>query len=187
MSVSTRVSFAITAPLLLMLSAVALQAQDPAQGQVQAAKCRPCQQAYERCSASCISRADKQAMGSCLVGCDKAAAFCSCDKPATLSAEEAVSMLGLSAAVLPSSSACNSPSSCGPAYGACTNWSGGYPCGSAYCGWAYGCGLCNEWGQCEAGGSAMQQNYESYRVCFDQFGSPCTEYAYGVSNEGCGC
>jgi len=185
MSVSTRVSFAVTALLLLVLSAAAIQAQDQAQLQVQAAKCRPCQVAQERCSVNCLGRADKKAIGPCLVGCDNAAAFCSCDEPATLSAENAAALYGLNL-VLPPSAACNSTTPCGSAYGACTGWSGGYPCGDLYCGPAFGCGLCDEW-QCESTGPAMQQNYESYRVCFDQLGTPCTEYRYGVSTEGCGC
>lgn len=164
MSLSTRVSVAITAPLLLVLSAIAApaevkdqsQAQAPAQVQVQVPVPIPI---------PILTKGQVQA--------------------ATLSAEDAVTLFSL-ATVLPPSGSCNGPSSCGPQYGACTNWSGGYPCGSEYCGWAYGCGLCNEWGQCEAGGPAISQNYESYRVCFDQFGTPCTEYAYGVSS-GCGC
>jgi hypothetical protein len=187
MSVSTRVSFAITAPLLLMLSAAAIQAQDQAQleAQVQAAKCRPCQVAQERCSVNCFGLADKKAIGPCMVGCGNAAAFCSCDDQATLSAENAAALFGLNA-VLPPSSACNSTGSCGSAYGACTNWSGGYPCGDLYCGAAFGCGLCDEW-QCESTGPAMRQEWESYRVCFDQHGTPCTEYVRSVSTEGCGC
>jgi hypothetical protein len=156
MSVSTRVSFALAAPLLLVLSAAAVQAQVQDQGQAQV---------QNQSQVQVQNRGKVQA--------------------ATLSAEDAVVLLGLNA-VLPPTSACNTPTSCGPAYGACTNWSGGYPCGDPYCGWAYGCGLCNEWGQCEAGGPATSQNYETYRICFDQHGTPCTEYAYGVS-AGCGC
>lgn len=184
MSVSTRVSFAITAPLLLVLSAAAIQAQD--QAQVQAPKCRPCQVAQERCSMNCFGLADKKAIGPCMVGCGNAAAFCSCDDQATLSAEKAAALFGLNAVALPPSSACNSTTRCGSAYGACTNWSGGYPCGDLYCGPAFGCGLCDEW-QCESTGPAIRQDYESYRVCFDQQGTPCTEYVRSPSIEGCGC
>src|SRR5688500_4276964 len=84
MSLSTRLSF-IPALLLLVLSAAAVQAQDAA--------CRTCAVAQERCSVNCLGREGK-AIGACLIGCDNAAAVCSCDEPATLNSEDFVAQFG---------------------------------------------------------------------------------------------
>ena len=176
MSVSTRLSF-LPVLLLLVLSAAAAQAQ--------AAKCRPCEIAHERCSVNCLGREGDNAIGSCLIRCDNAAALCSCDEPATLTAEDYVERFGLKV-ITQFSGACNSTTPCGSAYGACTNWSSFSYCGDPYCGYALGCGECDEW-RCEPGGPAEKQDLERYRVCFDQQGQPCTEYQRSSTTGACGC
>lgn len=184
MSVSTRLSF-ITALLLLVLSAAAVQAQ--------AATCRPCALAQERCSVNCLGREGK-AIGSCLIGCDNAAALCSCDEPATLNSEDFVARFGPQSGaqagpkvVTDFSVACHSTTPCGTAYGSCASWSTYSDCGDPFCGVAVGCGECNEWGQCETGGPGIKQRMERYRVCFDALGQSCTEYQRSTVTESCGC
>jgi hypothetical protein len=181
MSVSTRLSFAITALLLLVLSAATVQAQ--------AAPCRRCQIAQERCSVNCFGREGK-AIGSCLVGCDNAASLCSCDEPATLNSEDFVAKFGAQAglkSVTDFSVACHSTTTCGPTYGSCAGYSSYTDCGDPICGLAIGCGECDEWGHCEAAGQGMKQLRERYRVCFDAQGQPCTEYQRTSVTLGCGC
>ena len=186
MSVSTRLS-CITALLVLVLSSAAAQAQ--------AAKCRPCALAQERCSVNCLGREGK-AIGACLIGCDNAAALCSCDEPATLNSEDFVARFGPQPdaraqaglrVVTEFSGACNSTTPCDSSYGACANWSGYSNCGDPFCGWAVGCGLCDEYGQCEPGGQAMNQFVERYRVCFNELGQSCTEYDRQQFSTDCGC
>ena len=188
MSVSTRLSF-VAALLLLVLSAAAVQAQE-----AQAATCRSCAVAQERCSVNCLGRVGK-AIGVCLIGCDNAAAVCTCDEPATLNSEDFVARFGPQPGpqggglkvVTEFSGACHSTTPCGSAYGACANWSGFTSCDDAFCGATFGCGECDEWGQCEAYGPGMKQFNERYRVCFNQQGQSCTEYQRSVSSGGCGC
>ena len=184
MSMSTRLSV-ITALLLLVLSAAAVQAET--------AKCRPCAIAQERCSVNCLGREGK-AIGACLIGCDNAAAFCTCDEPATLDSEDFVARFGPQpgpqrdlGVVTEFSAACNPTTPCGSSYGSCANWSYFYDCGDPFCGFAVGCGECNEWGQCEVGGPAMNQYIERYRVCFNEQGQPCTEYHRQSTPGSCGC
>lgn len=181
---TTRLSF-VTALLLLVLSAAAVQAQ--------AAKCRPCEIAHESCSVNCLGREGK-AIGACLIACDNAAAVCTCDEPATLSAEEYVARFGPQAGahagpkvVTEFSTTCNSTTPCGSSYGACTNWSGFSACGDPFCGSAAGCGECDEWGRCEYYGPAIRQFLERYRVCFNSLGESCTEYQRSASTGPCGC
>ena len=178
MSVSSRLPFAISALLLLVLSAAAVPAQ--------AAKCRPCQIAQESCSVNCFGREDKDEMRSCLIGCDNAAALCSCDEPVTLSSEDYVARFG-SQDVTQLKSACHDTTTCGSEYASCASWSGYTNCGDPFCGPTLGCGECNEWGQCTAGGPGMKQFRERYRVCFNAVGDPCTEYQRTTSSGGCGC
>lgn len=184
MSSFTRLSF-IAALLLLVASASAAQAQEAA--------CRPCAIAQERCSVNCLGREGK-AIGACLIGCDNAAALCSCDEPATLNSEDFVARFGPRPGaqggfkvVTEFSAACHSTTPCGSAYGACANWSGFTPCGDEFCGAAMGCGECDQFGQCEAYGPAMKQFLERYRVCFNQLGQSCTEYQRSSSTGACGC
>jgi hypothetical protein len=177
---TTRLSF-ITALLLLVLSAAAVQAQ--------AAKCRPCEMAQERCSVNCLGREGK-ALGACLIGCDNAAALCSCDEPATLNSEDFVAKFGTRdglGAVTDFSAACHSTTPCGSTYGACANWSSFSYCDDPFCGVAAGCGECDEWGQCEYYGPAIRQFMERYRVCFNPQGQSCTEYQRSATTGGCGC
>lgn len=178
MSMSTRVSFVIAVLSILVLSAAAVEAQ--------AARCRPCDLAQERCSVNCFGREDKLERSACLIGCDNAAALCSCDEPVTLRSEDVVA-----ASLWPDpvgfAGACHSTTPCGSEYGSCASWSSYSNCGDPFCGVALGCGECNEWGQCEAGGPATKQNRERYRVCFNAQGQQCTEYQRTSINLGCGC
>jgi hypothetical protein len=178
MSLSTRLSFVTTALLFLVLSAVAAQAQT--------ARCRPCEIALERCSVNCFGRENE--IGACLIGCDNTAALCSCDEPATLSAEDYVERFGMKGASDFKAAACHPTTSCGPAYGACTNWSSYTACGDPTCSsFVVGCGACNELGQCEVTGPGMKQNLERYRVCLNGLGEPCTEYQRNANTVGCSC
>ena len=176
MSVSSRMSFVLTALLLLVLSAAAAEAKAP---------CRRCEIAQEQCSVNCLGR-EKGAIGSCLVRCDNAAALCSCDEPATLSAEDYVERSGLNL-VTEFSTTCHSTTPCGSGYGACTLWSSYTDCEDAFCGPALGCGECDEWGHCTAGGPGMKQKMERYRVCFNEFNQSCTEYQRATVTLQCGC
>jgi hypothetical protein len=179
MSPSTRLSFVFTALLLLVSSAAAVQAQ--------VASCHACDVALERCSVNCFGREDKNEMKSCLVGCDNAAAVCSCDEPATLSSEDYVARFGLAAAT-DLKAECHSTTPCGSAYGSCATWSTYSSCGDPFCGLSTSCRECDEWGQCTAAGPAMRQFRERYRVCFNALGESCTEYQRTTSGAGgCGC
>lgn len=177
MSVSTRLSFIVTV-LFLLLSVGAAQAQ--------AVKCRPCEVAHEKCSVNCLGREGDNEIRSCLIGCDNAAAFCSCDEPATLSAEDYVERFGLQG-VTAFAAACNPTTPCSSEYGACTNWSTFTDCGDPFCGPSTACRICDEWGQCTAAGPATKQNRERYRVCFNPQGVHCTEYQRSTATLGCGC
>lgn len=179
MNVSTRMSFVITTGLLLLvLSAGAAEAQ--------AGRCRPCEIAQERCSVNCLGR-EGNAVGACLNRCDNAAAQCTCDEPATLSSEDYVERFGGVKVVTAFSGACHSTTPCGSEYSSCASWSSYSNCGDPFCGVALGCGECDEWGHCEAGGPAMKQFRERFRVCFNQQGQPCTEYQRTAVTQGCGC
>lgn len=177
MCLSTRLPFVIAALLLLALSAAAV----PAQG----ARCRPCEVAQERCSVSCFGREND--LGACLLGCDNAAALCSCDEPATLSAEDYVERFGLDGATHFKAAACHSTAACGPAYGACTNWSTTYTeCGDPTCGPTFNCPDCDEWGHCSPG-PGMRQLKERYRICLSELNEPCTQYQRSSNHLYCGC
>ena len=184
MSLSTRLSF-LAILLLLVLSAAAVQAQT--------ASCRPCAIAHEQCSVNCLGREGK-AVGACLIRCDNAAALCSCDEPATLISEDFVAKFGPQPGPEPGlkvvtdfSVACHSTTPCDSSYGSCANWSSYSDCGDQFCGIVIGCGECNEWGQCEAGGPGLKQFRERYRVCFNELGQSCTEYQRSSTSLGCGC
>jgi len=180
MRMSIRLSFLVIALILPMLSANAVQAQE--------AKCRSCEIALQRCAINCFGREEAKAMRACLIGCDNTAAACSCDEPATLSAEEYVARFDLIQGVTDSKAlACHSTTPCGSYYGACTNWSSYTDCGDPFCGPTLGCGECNEWGQCEAAGPGLKQSRERYRVCLSALNEACTEYQRTSSSFGCGC
>lgn len=179
MKVSVRLSFVATAMFLLAFSAATAEAQ--------VAGCRACAIAQERCAVNCFGREDKRAMTSCLIGCDNAAALCSCDEPDILSSEEYVARFAPELITDLKAAACHSTTPCGSAYGSCAAWSSYSDCGDPFCGIAFGCGECNEWGQCEAGGPAEKQYRERFRVCFNAQGQSCTEYQRTSSTGSCGC
>lgn len=83
------------------------------------------------------------------------------------------------------SSTCHSTTSCGPEYGSCAGWSSPYSCSDPFCGEHQQCDFCPN-PPCGYG-PAMLQWTEYYRVCFNQAGEPCTEYAHAIINTGCGC
>lgn len=80
--------------------------------------------------------------------------------------------------------ACHWVGPCGPEYGACTSWSSANYCDAAYCSsHEYGCGE----PEGPAWGPGWVQPSETYRVCFNSLGQPCTEYQHYWVNLGCGC
>lgn len=82
--------------------------------------------------------------------------------------------------------ACQPITACGPAYGyeSCASWSSYTECGDLYCSaTAQGCGACGE--RCV--GPGLQQKYEAYRICFNQFGESCTQWARVSYTDSCGC
>jgi hypothetical protein len=178
MNVSTRLSLVIIALLLLVSSAAAVQAQ--------AVACRACAIAQERCAVNCFGRDDKKEMRACLIGCDNAAALCSCDEPATLNSEDYVARFGLGG-VTGLKAACHSTTPCDSSYGSCANWSTYTNCDDPFCGLVLGCGECDEWGHCAAGGPGIKQWRERYQVCFNELGQSCTHYQRTASSGGCGC
>lgn len=185
MRVSTRISFVLAALVVFVLSAAEVQAR--------AVRCGPCDTAQQRCSVNCFGLADSE-IGSCLVGCDNAAAICSCDEAVTLRSEDVVAKFAEAAksAKSPwpdptaSAAACHSTTPCGSGYSSCASWSTFIDCGDPYCGFAIGCGECSG-GQCEPGGPGTKQNLERYRVCFNSQGQQCTEYQRSSITLYCGC
>jgi hypothetical protein len=152
---------------------------------VQAASCGACVAAQERCTTRCFGVQDKTAMTACLIGCDNAAANCSCDERVTLRSEDVLprpDLLGAKAA------ACNGTVTCGTEYSSCASWSAYYDCGDPFCAVYRWCG-----DQCAdptfgCFGPAMRQSREQYRVCFNAQGQSCTEYRSGALTVlGCGC
>lgn len=145
-----------------------------------------CMAALDLCSVNCTALGDGVEALSCVTRCNQAAALCLGDEEPTLSSEEYLAHWG-DALVLKSSPTCNDTTPCPPEYGSCGSWSGFYDCGDPFCGISTLCKRCDEWGQCTAGGPAMKQNRERYRVCFNAQMQGCTEYQRGVQTLGCGC
>lgn len=156
--------FVIAALTVLMLSALGAPA-------AQAAGCRPCEVALERCSAHCSGLAGEAESLACLIGCENAAATCtSCDEKGTLRSED------LLPASLALAAACHSTTPCSSTYGSCANWSGYSACGETVCGYSATCS-----------NIATKQYRERYRVCFNAQGRSCTEYQRTLVTLGCGC
>jgi hypothetical protein len=106
------------------------------------------------------------------------------DKAVTLSSEDLVARFGFPA-VTKSFDACQPITQCGPAYGygSCASWSSYTECGDLYCsGTARGCGACGE----ICVGRGWEQQYEAYRICFNQFGESCTQWARFSDTVSCG-
>jgi hypothetical protein len=124
--------------------------------------------ADQKCFATCFANVDKGKMGACLTACNEAAAV-------TLRSEDLVRW-GL---VSITKAACHSVVSCQPDHPSCAGWSGYSTCGDPYCQFQFSCGesVCHEGGLCfPEGGPARHVPYERFRVCFDQFSNPCTEW-----------
>jgi hypothetical protein len=152
----------------------------------QAKGCGLCASAHQHCSATCFSFGEKEGLGACLTACDNAAATCTCDQTVSLRSEDLVSWEWPSM----TKAACHAIVSCQPNYPSCAGWSSYSNCGDPFCGVALGCGecVCDEFGcQCEAGGPAMKQFRERFRVCFNQAGNSCTEWQRASVTLGCGC
>ncbi len=107
------------------------------------------------------------------------------DEAVTLRSEDFVARFG-SPSMTKSYAACQPITACGPAYGygSCASWSSYTECGELYCsGVARGCGACGE--LCV--GFGLEQQYESYRICFNQFGESCTQWSRFADTYSCGC
>ena len=150
----------------------------------QAASCRPCALAHQKCSTTCLSLAEKGGLGGCLTACDNAAATCTCDQAVGLRSEELVDFEWPSLA----KAACHGNVSCQPNYPSCASWSGYSDCGTPFCGTGPKCGECEyiEGRLFCSSGPAWKQNRERFRVCFDQYGNSCTEWQQTLIST-CGC
>lgn len=145
-----------------------------------------CLVALDACSANCNDLGDEVNTASCLSRCERAASVCFGDAEPTLSADEYLAFWGENV-LLTKAAACNSTTPCPPEYGACTGWSGFSDCGDPFCGISTLCKICDEWGQCTAGGPATKQNRERFRVCFNAQMQGCTEYQRASQTLHCGC
>lgn len=145
-----------------------------------------CVAALDVCSVTCNDLGDGEKTKSCLTRCDQAAATCFGDEEVTLSSEEYLAHWG-DALVFAHSGACHDTTPCPPEYGSCGSWSGFSDCGDPFCGPSTLCKICDEWGQCTAGGPATKQSRERFRVCFNQQMEGCTEYQRTSQVENCGC
>jgi hypothetical protein len=84
-------------------------------------------------------------------------------------------------------SGCHPTQFCPPSYASCAGWSGDSVCDASYCETESFCG--DPWcdNGCDPdGGPANHTPYERFRVCFDQFGNPCTEW-FSYAAVFCGC
>ncbi|HET9226984.1 MAG TPA: hypothetical protein VFR31_09975 [Thermoanaerobaculia bacterium] len=173
-----------TRPAPFFLAALFLLLICSALTPARAADCAPCNVAHERCSVNCFGREGKGQIGACLIGCDNAAAVCSCDEVVTLRSEDVVARSGDLRSLTAFSAACHSTTPCGAAYPSCASWSGYANCGDPFCGFARGCGECEDF---PCPGPAMKQQRERFRVCFNEIGQSCTEYQSTLITLGCDC
>jgi hypothetical protein len=173
--------------LLALLAAPAAADERVARGNdedsaIVQAGCRACALVQESCYGGCFGLEEKSEMKACLVGCDNAAATCSCDEAVTLRSENLVSFDWPPV----TKAACHAIVSCQPDYPSCASWSSPTNCDDPFCGVAPQCGDdCPEFGPCP--GPAMKQRQERFRVCFNSLGQPCTEWGRLIINLGCGC
>ena len=139
----------------------------------QAKTCQTCAFAHKHCSSACFSLAEKGGLGKCLTQCDSAAALCTCDQPVTLRSEDLVSPEWLSQ----NKAACHGTVSCQPGYASCAGWSPYSVCGTSQCTTGVRCGEECDGPYCwPVSGPLWVESQERYRVCFDQFHNPCTEW-----------
>lgn len=173
----------VLAALALGAGAVHAQSAEILAPAVQPQMSEACALTLEQCTVDCLGRDDRDAMVSCLLGCDNAAALCSRDAQPTLSSEWFVEQFGNGIAT--KAGACHSTTPCPSEYGSCAGWSGWSSCGDTYCSiWRY-CG-----GPCPGPtcfGDATRQETERYRVCFNSSGASCTEWQRSFTVLGCGC
>lgn len=172
-------------PALLTTLVFLLLAGAPAPAQT-AVFDQACVAALDLCSATCNDLGVRAKTQSCLTRCNKAAATCFGDEEVTLSSEEYLAHWG-DVVAFSHSGACHDTTPCPQEYGSCASWSQFEDCGDPFCGISTLCPECDEWGQCTAGGPAMKQNRERYRVCFNQQMEGCTEYQRTVQTLSCGC
>lgn len=170
----------------LLLTMVAASAQSMVLGTVDVI--------HDRCVANCFGLEGSDQIVACAMGCDNAAAMTLPDDKVTLSSEEYVARWGNLLAT--KAGACHSTTACPAEYGSCGTWSSYSDCGDPWCGvWR----LCDcylgpagspspNMPICDPGfGDALRQFRESYRVCFNASGQPCTEYQRTSVVLGCGC
>ena len=184
MNRSVLVSVLVAAVLLLLFSATGSAAVPIQEGQPKILD-DACTVALDRCSARCDGLSDLQAAQMCQIGCYNAAATCSHDEPVTLSSEDYLASRGDSV-IFTEAAACNYTSSCPSEYDSCADWSSWYDCGGPVCGPSTACPICGPSG-CLAGGPAIKQPRERYRVCFNQQMEGCTEYQHTGQTLSCGC
>jgi hypothetical protein len=144
------------------------------------ARCNICSAAYQRCAVGCFGLKGKGEMATCLTACDNAAATCTCDQEVGLRSEDVAAWRGLNL----SKAACHGTVSCQPAYPSCASWSGYSACDDPYCDDAPHCDPDCEFGTCP--GPAWHRSQERFRVCFDQYANPCTEWQT-IFIKTCGC
>jgi len=149
----------------------------------QATSSETCALIHQKCFSNCFADADKREMAACLTACDKAAASCTPDGAAILRSEDLVSW----GVVSLTKSGCHPTQFCPSSYASCAGWSGDSVCDASYCENESFCG--DPWcdNGCDPnGGPANHTPYERFRVCFDQFGNPCTEW-FSYAAVFCGC
>lgn len=144
--------------------------------------CESCGLAFQECFASCFADARKGRTGACLTACDKAAAICTCDEVAAVRSEDLVKWGVVS---LNQEASCHGWISCQPNYPSCAGWSNWSSCGGMECLMGPFCVECTE-ESCPTEAPYMSAPQERFRVCFDQFSNPCTEWQI-IDYPGCGC
>ncbi len=144
--------------------------------------CPSCALAFEKCFADCFTDGAKGTTPACVKACRKAAAVCRCDEAVTLRSEDLVKW-GLVS--MTKQEACHGWVSCQPNYPACTGWSGTSACGTPHCDSGPYCVECTEESCPVEEAPYVHAPIERFRVCFDQFANPCTEWQVW-SYPGCG-
>lgn len=145
-----------------------------------------CLVGLDTCSLNCNEIGDPASAATCRTRCEKAATTCFGDEQPTLSSEQYLAYWGDNV-LATKASACHDTTPCPSEYGSCGSWSTFSDCGDPFCGISTACKICDEWGQCTAGGPALTQYRERYRVCFNAQMEGCTEYQRVTQSLGCGC
>lgn len=151
-------------------------------GLPQSIACEECALAFQECFAGCFADARKGRTGTCLTACDKAAATCTCGEVGALRSEDLVKRWG---ETMDEEASCHGWISCQPTYSSCASWSNWSSCGEVECLMGPFCVECTE-ESCPNEAPYVSAPVERFRVCFDQFSNPCTEWQI-VNYPSCGC